>query len=1465
MRRVPFPIPLLFAAVFLGAPFAGVGAEPFSGTLAGDLRPEIVTVGGKILILSPEALVRFQPDTEAWTTTTAAEGLPNRPLTGLAFTAGQIWITGQGAAFSDPRFDDWQRYLPGEGIPGRTVLGIEADNDFAYAATDSGAARFDSYTLEWETIRDATGRPLGPANDLAVTDDRVWFALERGVAEYRKESESLQLDTDLGGIAAPRVLALRQTTRFLWAVTAQGLSRYDKLLRTWTSFRAGIDLPDARIHQISIDGEDVWLGTDDGPWRYRADVGIWRRHESADQMPGRQVRAFALEPDRIWVMTEVAFALYEKESARWLDFSADVPLAPPEARQIAWTSGCLVLLGANRVVVGLPQGERNPSLFIYRSQSIPRAGADGGPGAERWRADLDPSGLGVTDPQGRSLRVKGGATIFIEKGEGADLTGSPLSDLASEARLDLTLAGRFGDDRVLNGFYDTTDPENAAYQLTYRGNREDLLRSLSLGEIEQETYNAALTPGTGLKGGSARIEMGSRSEATRRRWLTADGWAGRRRTAPGRDVFNGRNHLVSGTVRDVDYVRMSVFPTPAGWTSDDLRGATYYIDDARESTDNANTEHRTLAGRPGAYDRLSPNRQYVIGPAGATLILLSPMSEGQALIGVRTAPGLDPATAESNLTDRWLRNHYAIATDPIPGSLALSIIDSTGASSDPTGSPYLRVFGLDQDGDGLLDPDRFSPISGMLSFPDSLPFLPDVYAEDASHHRIDYRYETRLNTFRLSHHNLVPGSERILIDRELVRPNIDYSIIYSSGLVVFFEQVAIDEDAVIEVEYEYEVDDATASATGGEGDRPVLGGQVGVAPDDHLFLGLNGTRWEENRAEAVTADLNGRIEWKSDVSLLRVMPEIAVSRASGGAEPASSSGETSSGPVTDLATGIGLQGRYRAVEISGSHRNLGSRFVSFEDRRTLTGRLTQESRAHGRVDLTKQIQGEVDWDQSLSEAEGVGGNGEGRGRGETSSLIATARILRSSLPNLELRRGRVILETPDQRQEKWISRADVEIDLLEAGAAPIGIQRFTLHSFYQRSDRRFGSGGGDEDTIAAPRTNPTIHDLCAGKAVVRPAGAVRSTDHAFVRINGAVGAPFAWDAAFEDQWTHRPRKEGPENLRRLQKADATFQSQPHSSLDAFLRWESSRDLSWGPNGGGGGFTVRRVGLATLHLYPGRVVERLTPLSFRFDLIRSETDDGEPGTPLPDAGSLMSPVSDPTMQTRSGNGVVEGRYQINTWARLIERWDEESQRAAREGLETHDRRRELESRLEMKPTAGLVTLRGIFSRAETDGAGDDTRRRFHGEWDQTWGGGILTYAAFEGERVEREDWNEGDLTHRLNPQARVTWRRSRWQLDATLGGGLTWTRTKGTSVGTSGGWIESRQQSLNASLSMQPLRLLTLKVDYELARSGGGSVSSADSSERGVVAAQRLWMATGPTALSRWRTEQEIRVRLLLRA
>ncbi len=1393
--------------------------RPFAETSGDDLRARIASTDDRILILTPAALYRFHPESEAWSITTASDGLPGAPQRSFSLSGGDVWVCGEGACVSDQRFDDWERYEPGQGYPGRVVFDIEADDDYAYAGADGGAARFDRYIFEWEDLAGAHAEPLGPVSDVAVGDEKVWFALEHGVAEYRKDAESIRVDTLLGELEAPRVLALRQSARFVWALSNVGIARYDKELESWMSFRPGVDVPQARVHQFSLIGDDVWLGTDDGLWRYRADAGIWRRDESAADMPGTRVTAFAVEAGRIWVVTDVAFARYDLDAARWIDFTASVPLPPTAVSQMAWEGNTLVFLAPDVIVYGLSAGQDNPSLFTYRTRAIEAVAAEGSAERERWRVALDDAGLGVVRSENTALHVKGGATVFVENAE----DGGSLDDLNAETRMDLTVHGRVGPDRTLGGFYDSTDPDNPAYQLTYRGARSDVLRVLSAGEIEEELFNSRLATGTGLRGGRLRAEAGGRTERTRRRLLTLDGWVGERRTLPGRDTFYGGNLSVSGRLRDIDYTRLQVFDLPDGWRAEDLENATIYKDDGESSTDDANSSRRAIAGRDGVWDALVPNADYSLGPRGETLILSVPLEESGALVAVaETRP---PSTRESDLTDSWLRNHYWIALEPVPGSIAVTITDSTGSHSDASGIPYTEFFGLDANGDGSLDPDRFSPVNGFLNFPEERPFREEVYSSDPlSRFSLSIAYEATLNTFQLSHQNLVPRSERITVDRALLRSDVDYSIIAASGLFVLFEHVLLDEDSAIEVEYLYEVDE-TASA-GGTADDLVVAGQVGIAPNDFLFGGANLTTWsDEDGRDVMTGSVNARLESKGDDHLLRVSPELAWS----------GSGDNGGG----RASGISFRGRHRALEVSAAHRALGANYSSFEDRRTLLGRLLEETNAHARYDVGRHLQAEFDWEKSRSDSVAWGAplgavsdedtSGTTPGRGEESSYAGSLRYLRSGWPNLELRRGRVVVDAPGRRQTKHISRAEIELSPEQAGVRAFGIRRLWLRAFLQRSERHVeavDSAGAHSDTLAVGSEKST-------------------TDQAFVRLNGSLGTPLSWNVAFEDRRTFVPERRGSRDVRRRQAVDATLQAQPHTSVDAFLRWQSNRDIFRHPGGDEGGFSVRRLVLATVQAYPGRIWADLSPISFRLDLGGEDTESGEPGVTLPDFGSLWSASDHVSERMRGRNGVLEARIQVLSRLRLIERIEIENERFIRERLASEGETRRVENRVEIRPHGGLVILRVIGSREET-GSVEMDERRFSGQWDQTWGRGILTFASLEAQRDETRDRLAGDLREHWAPQAQITWRRSRWKLDAALGAALSWTRTKDSSRGSESVWDVTRRRTVSTSLSIQPHSVITLKLNYSLGRAETATNVAVGSPKR-------------------WETEHDLRLRLQIRA
>ncbi len=1400
-HRVPGPqlralAVLLGAAAFSGAlgsaHAADLPAVGMAATRAEDLRA-VASIGtDRALVLAPAGLYRLRLESETWTLTTEREGLPAAPLTGLCPTAEELWITGaDGASVSDMRFDDWRRYGPAQGLPGRLVADIESDEDYAYAATDSGAARFDRYVLEWEALPGPDGRPLGPCTDVALEGERVWFALAYGLGEFRPGPESMRVLRELGGFSSPMILALRQTPRHLWAITPVGLARYDKRLETWTSYAAGAEVPDARIYQAELQGDDLWLATDAGLWRYIAQSGIWRRHESADQMPGTRVTAFALEPQRIWVVTERAFAVYEEEDARWIDFTPSVPLAPARCRRLILASGGMILLGEDRIVYGLSQGETNPSLFSYREIPIEVVAAGAG-AARRWSLGLDSGGLGITAPSGESATIKGGATIYIEEEQEKE---EGLGDLAAETRVDASVNGRLRGDRTVSGFYDNTDPDNVAYQLEYRGAHDDLVRSVSAGEIDQQLFNTQLVPETGLRGAHVRAEVGARSEATRRRRLTADGWAGERRTFPGRDVFRGGSRAISGSLRDRDYARRVVFALPDSWRSLDPDRLQLYRDDGVAATDDANTLHAELAGRAGSWDRLVPHEAYVPGPDRATLILVAPLGAQEQLVAVAGGAAMP---AEVDLSGADVRNAYWLAGEPEPGSLAVSIADSSGATLGGDGRSYLARFGLDANGDGALDAERFSPLTGLLTFPDSLPFPPEVYAEGGpSLYRIAFTYRTAQTVFQTSHPNLVPGSERIAVDREQLQSNTDYTLIPSTGIFVLFEHVLLDDDSVIEVSYMYE-------STGAGEEPPIATAQLGLAPNDHLFVGTSALRWEDEGGRATTnAGVNARLEWKDTRSFVRCTPEIAFShRATDGDGGAAD---------RDGAQAIELQTRHGGVEVSGSYRALGADFTTMEDRRTLLGRLREESRVNARWDPNRRLQAELEWSSARSDSVARGAvTGQSAvasadtfyTSGEERALLARLALLNSGLPNLALTRGLVSQESPEGRMEKWITRAELELDPAAERLRPLRLQRLWVRSFFQRSDRR--------------------QPVAAGSERER-----RVTDHAYLRLNGSCGNPFAWNLILEDRETQRPpgATAGEQDLRRYQRIDGTAQLRPHPSVDAYARWESDRALYWHASGETQGYETGRLAQTNVQLYPGRICGPFTPLSLRFDFSDGRDHRGEPGDEQPDAASLFESIAAAPERAWTRSRVLESRLQLTGWLRLVTRLEDDRQDDHREELRATVASHRVENRLEARPRGGLINLRVTTQTAESGLVRSQELARFLGDWDQTWGRGLLTYSSLELSRTDDEEGRAAGRTDLISPRARVTLRREFLHFDGSLGVAYTLTRTEDRSAPPTGESSDGRSLALTASCTIQPLPVLSLKAQYGLTRSqpeGSGS-------------------------------------------
>ena len=135
---------------------------------------------------------------------------------------------------------------------------------------------------------------------------------------------------------------------------------------------------------------------------------------------------------------------------------------------------------------------------------------------------------------------------------------------------------------------------------------------------------------------------------------------------------------------------------------------------------------------------------------------------------------------------------------------------------------YIEIFGLDQNGDGSIDPEFIDFDRGLLTFPATRP-RPFVIDNPESPY---YKYRDKLNNEAIYLENprtadqiytivadyayqsgtynvglfVIPGSETVRLNSRRLQRDVDYMMVYEVGSLTFFTQ--LDEFDVIEVEFE---------------------------------------------------------------------------------------------------------------------------------------------------------------------------------------------------------------------------------------------------------------------------------------------------------------------------------------------------------------------------------------------------------------------------------------------------------------------------------------------------------------------------------------------------------------------------------------------------------------------------------------------------------------------------------------
>ena len=135
---------------------------------------------------------------------------------------------------------------------------------------------------------------------------------------------------------------------------------------------------------------------------------------------------------------------------------------------------------------------------------------------------------------------------------------------------------------------------------------------------------------------------------------------------------------------------------------------------------------------------------------------------------------------------------------------------------------YNRIFGLDSDGDGLVDPELVDFEKGIVTFRSPRPFVIDdpnslyykyrdqlnneaIYLENPQYTdqkyviQADYTYQ--MPNFYIGRLNILPDSEEVRVNGKKLTRNVDYIMIYEVGSVEIFKE--LDEYDEIIIDYEY--------------------------------------------------------------------------------------------------------------------------------------------------------------------------------------------------------------------------------------------------------------------------------------------------------------------------------------------------------------------------------------------------------------------------------------------------------------------------------------------------------------------------------------------------------------------------------------------------------------------------------------------------------------------------------------
>lgn len=911
-----------------------------------------LSYGGSLWIGTPRGLYRYRSEDNVWSAYGPQNGLLSAAITSLDVRNDVLWIgQDRGITSFDLRSNTMLHYDSTNGLSSGAVRTTAFEEDYVWTGGSGGGSRYDNLIEEWQSISSEQGLTGSTIHAIVPKAERVFLATERGVNEYDPQHErwrmftpqaavpelpvpqsgSQQGDATMGNAVsadAPIINAFVAGS-WLWLLRDGELLRFDMDARVFSPYPLR-EFRGSDIREIIVSGGSFWMVTADNLWQYDATADALRPFLEIDQLPDRDLRAVALSSDgnTIWFSTASGLTRFDRSTGSWTYLTAAAGL-PDIDIQTLFTLGDGVITFSDEALVYYKASED-------RWYSFPLLASEGN---SETTFSLDPAkGSFVDFGSGYRLDLSGSRSAWLwqdpfRRGELVYGTDEPSSRNDLKARLDL------GNGRRISAQYNDSDFEYITYGAEYRGARDDVLQSLQWGDMRAEQGNRLLQQSFGMFGVGGRAVYGGRTERYGRSLFEATAVSGQKTTATATESFTGRTRTQEYVIPDAAWQRTAWYHLrsdrqflPLGTADVRIYREPYdfQIGNIRNLTD------ETIAGIRGEWVQMIEGVDYFVDFERGLLRLAEPDMRPNLVARIER-DGITEDLLLGNNREQYyeIQNRYFVGgTGIIPSSFRLRITDAAGMELP------LNSFGVDRNGDGLVDAEFMDYNAGILHFPEAQPFPAGAYeANPSTTDRMLVHCDAYSTGYKLGQYRIIRGSESVLVDGAKMSAGEDYILDYSSGFLLFTRDGAVQDDSRIEVEYEYVrlASDERFTRVG-----------LTVSPSDFTQASVAGGQFQTIGGKETVrfAQAQTELRWQSDAVDFRIAPEYQISWS-----------DTTNGQAAGISASLSTPQARLSLRST-----LRERAYAEPQRRDFAhGRLLDEHRVEGEYDIVPELRAFAQW------------------------------------------------------------------------------------------------------------------------------------------------------------------------------------------------------------------------------------------------------------------------------------------------------------------------------------------------------------------------------------------------------------------------------------------------------------------------------------------------------------------------